>query len=153
MSNTSGMVSLFRNNTGKEITVKWQYLLLLISIFTVLLYIPVSTFDFTNYDDDYMVVNNMLLRNLDWEGLKKIFSYHYPVCSNYHPLTTLSLAIDYYFVKLNPLWYHLENVLFHGLNTWLAGWFVYRLTSKNTFIALFVALFFGIHPMHTESVT
>src|ERR1051325_9147161 len=75
-----------------------------------------------------------------------------PVSLNYHPLTILSLAVNYHFSKLAPYGYHLLNLILHLANTLLVFFFTYKLSRQNVFAAFFVSLFFGIHPMHVESV-
>jgi tetratricopeptide (TPR) repeat protein len=102
---------------------------------------------FTNWDDDYYVVNNALLRGPDWAG---IFSQ--PVVSNYHPLTVISLAGNYAISGTEPWSYLLFNLLLHLINTVLVFYFIYAISDKKISVALLTALLFGIHPMHVESV-
>jgi protein O-mannosyl-transferase len=104
---------------------------------------------FTNWDDPGYINDNPLIKDLSIGGLKKIFSS--PVMGNYHPLTMLSYAIEYSFVKLDPWLYHLDNLLLHLAGSLLVYWFVYLLTGRGA-VAFIAALLFGIHPMHTESV-
>lgn len=103
----------------------------------------------TNWDDPGYVKDNALIKDLSSEGLSNIFST--PIMGNYHPLTILTYAIEYSYVRLQPWLYHLDSVLFHILVTVLVYWFVHLLTKRP--IAAFVtALLFGLHPMHVESV-
>ena len=69
----------------------------------------------------------------------------------YHPVTTLSFALEYRFARLNPFIYHFDNLILHLLNILLVYLFI-KLLSGNKIIAFVVALLFGIHPMHVESV-
>ena len=108
---------------------------------------PMLKNEFTNWDDEYYVVNNPLLRGPDWKG---IFSKQ--VLGNYHPLTILSYAFNYAISGLDPFSYLLVNYLFHIANTLLVFYFIWNISGKNKIIAAFVALVFGIHPMHVESV-
>ena len=131
---------------------------LLISIGAILLliiiaYYPSLQCGFTNWDDQLYVTDSGLIKSLSFENIKKIFSTESIVALNYHPLTILSLAIDYHFAKLNPERYHLINLLLHLINTVLVFFLVYRLSGKKIIAAIIVSLFFGIHPMHIESVT
>jgi tetratricopeptide (TPR) repeat protein len=103
--------------------------------------------EFTNWDDEFYVVNNQLLRGPDWKG---IFSQQ--VLGNYHPLTILSYAFNFAISGLDPFSYLLVNYLFHIVNTLLVFYFIWNISGKNKIIAAFVALIFGIHPMHVESV-
>src|SRR4030042_4313706 len=55
---------------------------------------------FTNWDDG-MIYQNPSIRNLNWEGIKKMFV---PQPGNtYQPIRVLSYAIDYKIWGLNPL--------------------------------------------------
>jgi hypothetical protein len=103
--------------------------------------------EFTNWDDEFYVINNQLLRGPDWKG---IFSQQ--VLGNYHPLTILSYAFNFAISGLDPFSYLLVNYLFHIVNTLLVFYFIWNISGKNKVIAAFVALVFGIHPMHVESV-
>ncbi len=102
---------------------------------------------FVNWDDEYYVVSNALLRGPQWIGI-----FTRPVVSNYHPLTVLSLAANYAISGTEPWSYLLFNLLLHLANTVLVFWFAYLLSDKKRWVALFTALLFGIHPMHVESV-
>ena len=108
---------------------------------------PMLHNEFVNWDDEYYVINNPLLRGPD---LKGIFSQQ--VLGNYHPLTILSYAFNYSISKLDPFSYLLVNYLLHIANTVLVFYFIWNISGNNKFIAAFVALIFGIHPMHVESV-
>lgn len=124
--------------------------LLPVLCFTFLLFLPTLRNDFTNWDDILYVTNNPLLKKLNFEGLKAIFST--PVVSNYHPVTILSLAINYQLAELTPWSYHLTSIGLHLINTSLVFWFIMLLSGHNRWVSTFSALLFGIHPMHVESV-
>src|SRR6186713_593873 len=121
--------------------------LLLVAILTAVCLWPMLKNEFTNWDDEFYVINNPLLRGPDWKG---IFSQQ--KLGNYHPLTILSYAFNYSISGLDPFSYLLVNYLFHIANTLLVFYFIWNISGKNKFIAAFVALVFGIHPMHVESV-
>lgn len=70
---------------------------------------------------------------------------------NYHPFTILTFAIEYYFFGLNETGYHTVNLLLHLMNAILVFRAVLLLGNKGG-VALIAALFFGIHPLHVESV-
>ena len=121
-----------------------------IIIVTYFVFSPSLQNDFTNWDDPTYVTDNPLVVN-NAVPVKEIFKT--PVSLNYHPVTILSLAWNYQNGKLNPKGYHEENVIFHLLNTLLVFLFIFLLTRRNLLMAAIVALFFGIHPMHVESVS
>ncbi len=125
---------------------------LVVVIFTYISFSPSLKCDFTNWDDPRYVLENHLLKSTKWENIKTIFKTK-EVSLNYHPLTIISLAMDYQKAKLDkPEVYHRTNLILHVLNTALVFVFVFLLCSKIE-VAAFTALFFGIHPMHVESVT
>jgi tetratricopeptide (TPR) repeat protein len=74
-----------------------------------------------------------------------------PECNFYHPLTMLSLMLDYQFWGLNPLGYHLTNVLLHALTAAVLFVTLVAMTGGRGPSA-FVAAVFAIHPLRVESV-
>ena len=115
--------------------------------------------EFTNWDDDYYVTNDPYIKALTPHNLKIIFTEDITK-NNYHPLCMLSLAVNYHFSQLNPQAYYLTNIIIHLLNVILVFFLVLQLCALlkveengKLFIAGFSALFFGIHPMHVESVS
>jgi protein O-mannosyl-transferase len=104
---------------------------------------------FTNWDDISYVRANSIIHDLSPSSLLNIFTT--PVLGNYHPITILTYALEYKFVQDAPWLYHFDNLLLHLSVCWL----VYRFAGKlfnNTLAGFLIALFFGLHPMHTESV-
>jgi tetratricopeptide (TPR) repeat protein len=107
--------------------------------------------DFVNWDDETYLINNTYIRDLSWNGIKKLFTEPIGEYSVYRPLTYVSYMIEYALWELNPKGYHFVSVLLHLINTYLVYQLILSLT-KQPLLALFVALFFGIHPMRVESV-
>ena len=126
--------------------------LLGIIILTYIAFIPALKNGFTNWDDNVYIPENGLIKSLSMENIKKIFEFKNHVSLNYHPITILSLAIDYHISGFNPKVFHLTNILFHLLNTALVFWFVFLLSERKIMVAAITAILFGIHPMHVESV-
>ena len=134
-------------------------LLILIILITFISFYPSLSNGFTNWDDTEYVTENPVIFNLNIENIKNIFDFtneesyrtNILVKSLYVPLTMLSFAVDHHFFKFNPFGYHLTNLILHLFNTIFVFWFIYLL-RKNIFMAFFVSLLFGIHPMHVESV-
>src|SRR4030095_16229991 len=118
-----------------------------IVIVTAVCLSPMLKNSFTNWDDEFYVVQNALLRGPDWEG---IFSK--PVVSNYHPITIATLAFNYSMTQLDPSSYLITNLLLHLINTALVFYFIWLISGKKLWVAAFSAIVFGIHPMHVESV-
>ncbi len=124
-----------------------------ILLLTLVAFYPSFKCGFTNWDDGGYVTENKLIVSLSGDNIRKIFSTENHVMLNYHPLTMLSLALDYNSAKLEPARYHLVNVILHLLNTLLVFFFSFLLSRRKIAVAIIVSLFFGIHPMHVESVT
>ena len=66
------------------------------------------------YDDSITIVKNYLFRNPN--NFYMLFTkdyYGYSGELTFRPVVTITYYFDYLFFKLNPMWYHLENVLWH----------------------------------------
>ncbi len=135
------------------------WLLFLAAIITLAVYLPALNNQFTNWDDRPYVLNNPLIKQLDWRSVKEMFASqnleHRYWMGNYHPLSILTLALNYHMVQKDgepvPWIFILTNILLHVINTILVFLIILRLSKKN-WIAFAVALIFGIHTLHVESV-
>lgn len=134
-------------------------------VLTFIIYLPALRNGFVNWDDNHYVYENSNLQTIDFKWFKGILTSRF--YSNWHPLTMISYAVDYSFWGLNPLGYHLTNIVLHAIDTFLVFLLVHHLvdiglgfqdlktinaTRFRTHVALIVALLFGIHPIHVESV-
>lgn len=119
-------------------------------IITLAVLFPVLQNGWVNWDDEGYVLQNSLLKITSFQGLKEVFTT-LAVVGNYHPFTVLSLAIDHAIGGNSAFVYHLHSLLLHLANIALVFTFI-RLLFKRNDMAFFVAVFFGIHPMHLESV-
>jgi len=130
----------------------WSVILVVI---TTIAYFPAFNNEITNWDDDSYIVNNPTLKKISLENTKQIFSEYY--MGNYHPLTMLSLSLDYQIGGADKdgeikAWIYLfTNILLHIINTLLVLWLVYLLIGRFN-IAVAAALLFGVHTLHVESV-
>jgi tetratricopeptide (TPR) repeat protein len=105
--------------------------------------------------DDYSgIVNNTYIK--DWKYFPKYFTESLVSgaggTNNYwRPLVTLSFSVDYKIGKLNPFFYHFQNLLWHIIAA--TGVFIlareFLFSKKVSFLG---ALFFLIHPLQTEAV-
>lgn len=129
---------------------KYMFPVMIIAVLYLFLNVCINN-QFTNWDDNDYVTSNNLIKDMSFDGIKKLFDWNTTVQGNYHPLTMLTLAIDYNIGELNPKVYHLSSLIFHIIASILVYVFVNLLTGKR-FAALIAALLFGIHPMHMESV-
>ncbi len=140
------IVNIFKQMRSQ---VKKHLFLILILIVTTLLYSKSLENNFTYWDDPEQVTENQDIQSITFNNIHKIFMSYY--LGMYQPLTTLSFAIDYSFVGLNPVLYHCTNILFHLANVVLVFVLISRLSGRNT-AGLIGACLFAIHPMHVESV-
>src|SRR5512145_2482569 len=64
---------------------------------------------FINFDDNIYVYENTYVQSgLNWNGIVQAFSFELPkTIGHWHPLTWLSLMLDYSLFGLNPSGYHL----------------------------------------------
>jgi hypothetical protein len=98
---------------------------------------------FTNWDDPLYVVENDLITSLSPAHIQAMFSTF--LVGNYHPLTVLSLALDYWLYGLNPSGFHAMNVAIHLGNVALV-FLVTQMIVGNRAVSMVTALLFGIHP-------
>lgn len=123
-------------------------LLAALVLITFLCFKPGLKGEFTNWDDDRYVKNNVLIQN---GSPAEIIQEYY--MGNYHPLTLLSYHIEYKLWGNDPYIYHLNNLILHILNVLIIFFITFLLTQKNILASGFSALMFAIHPLHVESVS
>ena len=134
---------------------------------SLLVFLQALRCGFVNLDDPIFVQNNPYIRQLNGELLSWAFSSR--ALDLLIPFTWISFAIDYRFWGLDPLGFHLTNILLHAANTALVAMIAGKLASampvrmaaaddavlqrrQRLRIALVAALLFGIHPLRVESV-
>jgi Flp pilus assembly protein TadD len=121
------------------------HLSLLLVAVTLVAYLPALRGQFV-WDDDHYVTDNLLLHSL--KGLWQIWSVP-GATPQYYPLTFTSFWVDYHLWQLNPLGYHLTNVLLQALNAILLWTVLRRLDVPGAWLA---AAVFAVHPVNVESV-
>ena len=105
---------------------------------------------FLGWDDRLYVVDNpFIATGMSLSNIHAVFTGY--VAGNWHPVTMLSHMLDVELFGLDPAYHHGTNLLFHCCNTVLVYLFFLRTTKENR-AAFLVALLFGIHPLHVESV-
>ncbi len=119
-------------------------------IATLGVYWQTRTFEFTDYDDQaYVWQNPNVIPGLTpsgvWWGLTTTyFSY-------WHPVTWWSHQLDCSLFGLNAGGHHITSAVLHALNTVLCLLVLGYMTGRWGCSA-FVAVLFGLHPLHVESV-
>jgi tetratricopeptide (TPR) repeat protein len=111
---------------------------------------PVLRNGFVGYDDDeYVTRNPRVNTGLTRENVTWAFTAAHS--NNWHPLTWMSHQLDSSLFGLAPAGHHAVNLLFHAANTVLLFLWLSGMTNAPGRSA-FVALIFGLHPLHVESV-
>jgi Flp pilus assembly protein TadD len=117
---------------------------------TLAVFGPMCANDFVNYDDpQYVTSNPHVMAGLKGDSVRWAFTateFH-----NWHPLTWLSLQLDYQLYGLRPWGYHLTSLLLHSANTVLL-FLVFRWLTGAVWPSALVAALFAVHPLHVESV-
>ena len=124
-------------------------LLLLALAFTWIAMSPCLNNGFINWDETEYIIRNPRIKTLSFDSVKAIFSAK--DLGMYSPLSTLTYALEYRFAGLNPRVYHATSLFLHLANTALVM-ILTRLLLAGVWEAFFIALLFGIHPAHVESV-
>ncbi len=146
-NNSSNQAPSIKQDRGKK-----QLLWVLVAIVILATGIAYSNSlknGFVNWDDDLYVYTNPDITHLDGSSIREFFTGYF--VKMYAPITMISYALDYQIGGLNATVYHSTNLILHLLNTTLVFCLVYLLTRQMP-IAFISALFFGIHPLHVESV-
>ncbi len=123
---------------------------------------PILWNQFVGWDDYDNLVNNPAYRGLGWDQLCWMFTTFH--LGHYQPLSWVTFAIDYLVWGLNPVGYHLTNLILHVANAVFFYFVGRRLllsalaptdsesAAQINLSAAFAALLFALHPLRVESV-
>jgi tetratricopeptide (TPR) repeat protein len=119
-------------------------------VITLIVFSRTFHYGFVNYDDGtYVYENAAIQKGLTWDGIAWAFTH--TVAANWHPLTTISLMLDYQLHGLDGGPYHVTNVFLHATAAILLFLVLNTLTGA-LWRSAFVAAVFAIHPLRVESV-
>ena len=110
------------------------------------------------FDDRAVIVDNQDLRpNVSWVNLLQNDFWGTPMSSpeshkSYRPLTMATFRLNYMLHELQPLGYHLVNVLLHSAVCYLYV-LLCGVVFSEVWPALIAGLLFAVHPIHTEAVS
>lgn len=135
--------------TNNKQTLLKTILLVLILIATIFSYSNILGNDFQLIWGDNTFLLNKKIMEFSFNNILGYFGSY--IDGTYQPLSSIFFSINYQLFGLNAEAYHIENLLFHLVNIILVFILMQKVTGRLE-IAVIVALFFGIHPMHVESV-
>ncbi|XP_025926176.1 transmembrane and TPR repeat-containing protein 1 [Apteryx rowi] len=72
---------------------------------------------------------------------------------SYRPLCVLTFKLNILLGGMNPFYFHAVNVILHCLVTLVLMYTCDKAVFKDCRLAFVTALFFAVHPIHTEAVT
>ncbi len=123
---------------------------LLLAGIVLIVYAPVSHFDFVDLDDDLYVRDNPnIKKGLTWDNMGwALTTFREGV---WNPATWVSFMLDYRLAGLDPGTFHLTNLLLHAANVVLLFVVLQQMTGALWSSALVAALF-ALHPLNVESV-
>jgi Tfp pilus assembly protein PilF len=129
-----------------------------IVLLTLLAYAPAFYAGYI-WDDDKHIVENETLRSAD--GLRRIW-FEPRSIPQYYPVVHTSFWVEYRLWGLEPLGYHLVNVVLHAANALLLWLLLWRLRvgvglengapRRLPGVPWLAAAVFALHPVHVESV-
>ncbi|MCP4202028.1 MAG: tetratricopeptide repeat protein [bacterium] len=136
----------------------WRTAVGLVLLATALVFSPIVRNGFVNFDDPRFLVDNPVVRQFGWPGVREAFAEQI-LSPHYKPFVYLSWQVENRLFGMKPIVFHLDNLLLHLLNSTLvfyAALAVFRIAGfpprKTTFAAFFTSLLFAVHPLHVESV-
>jgi tetratricopeptide (TPR) repeat protein len=135
---------------------RWWMAPLLIALVTFVAFLPGLQGEFLSWDDERNFLNNPHYRGLGLTQLRWMWSTF--LLGHYVPLSWMTLGLDYTLWGMNPLGYHLTNLLLHAANAIVVYVVARRLLrisglTDSAGPAALAALLFAVHPLRVESVT
>lgn len=123
---------------------------LLLIVLTFAVYVKAASHGFLFFDDHQYVLDNPAVN----QGLSPgsaAAAFSFSRSSYWHPLTTMSHALDVSLFGLKAGPAHLMNVLFHVYSVLLLFLF-FRLATGAVWPSALAAALFAVHPVNVESV-
>lgn len=132
---------------------KDKLFILLIIIIGFILYANIFNNQFF-WDDHHLITSNLYVKNF---SIDKIFTTNVVAGAGrqsnfYRPMVLLSFALDYKLWGLNPIGFHLTNLLIHILSAILI-YLIFSLLQPKKIVSFLTSFLFLIHPLQVESVT
>jgi Tfp pilus assembly protein PilF len=132
------------------------------ALLTFAVFLPALNNGFIEWDERPLLLGNHHYRGLGWDQIAWMFTTR--LMGHWMPLNWISFGLDYALWGMNPLGYHLTNIVVHAVNAavfyavalrLLALALPGRLTAGGGRLrlgAFAAALLFSLHPLRVESV-
>jgi protein O-mannosyl-transferase len=140
-----------KKNDSQPIYIRyWKTLFFLLIL---IVYGQTINFDFVHLDDTKIIIDNHdKISSLN--DLPAAFTTQYGFDQGspyYRPIILISFIIDSQFSGLNPVFYHISNLIFHYLMVCFLFLLLIEL-KLNRQISFFLAVIFAVHPVLTNAV-
>jgi len=142
---------------------RWGWLVpVLTALVTFAAFLPTLNNQFVDWDDHHNLLDNPHYRGLGWTQIRWMWTTFH--MGHWLPLTWMSFGLDYLVWGLEPLGYHLTNLVLHATSAAVFYLVARRILSLavpdpddrgQAGLALsagFAALLFALHPLRAESV-
>lgn len=124
-------------------------------LFGFVLYARTLFFDFTYFDDNVLVLDNLPflqdVHNIFIAFTREVFHVLHGSAAYYRPLLTLSFMPDAIIGGSMPAMYHFTNIIIHLIASCLL-YYLFRMLKYSKVTAVFSALIFVAHPALTQAV-
>ena len=140
-----------KKNDSQPIYLKYWRILFFLLILIV--YGQTINFDFVRLDDTKIIVDNHD-KIFSLANLPAAFTTQYGFDQGspyYRPIILISFIIDSQFSGLNPVFYHISNLIFHYLSVYFLFLLLIELKISKQ-VSLFLTIIFAIHPVLTNAV-
>lgn len=131
--------------------IKQNLALLLILVFTFIVYSPVLENKFV-WDDIQFIVDDQNIRS--WKNFPLLIKGYLPLSQgySYRPLRSIFFNLFYQFFDTHEIYYHLLSIFIHLSVVVLNFLIAFKITKNNT-ISLLSACILAFHPVNIESIT
>jgi len=136
---------------------KKNHCYIIIAVFAILIFYNSLDNEFV-FDDESVVVNNIALQ--EFSNIPKYFAggegFHKVIGRYYRPIVSTLYTVDYAIWGLNPMGFHITNIIIHVISCLLLFVILMHLFGDYKYgilASLIAALVFAAHPIHTEAVS
>ncbi len=106
------------------------------------------------WDDNWLIIWKQAFFSHPGNAIKILITSDGPLGGKlpyYRPFNTLTYMLDHFLWGLHPFWYHLENIMLHGIVVALF-YFLLLGVFEDGRLAFFSALLFAVYPVNADAV-